>query len=131
MKRLIAVVLATLVVAPLAALPARAAVNVERHGAENPMVEISRSILYGGLAGLLVGGAIALADEDDNNTDPLRRGLVAGVATGAALGFYWVMSRPQPSAALELDSDSASLALPMPVVARDGTTRVSLVAYRF
>ena len=114
MKRLIAVILATLVVAPLATLPALAAVNVERHGAENPMVEISRSIMYGGLAGLLVGGAIALADEDDNNTDPVRWGLVAGVATGAALGLYWVMSRPQPSAALELDSDSASLSLPKP-----------------
>ena len=31
---------------------ARAAVNVERSSSENPMVEVSRSVIYGGLAGL-------------------------------------------------------------------------------
>ncbi len=130
MKRPIFALVAILLT-PLATAPTRAAVNVERHGAENPMVEISRSILYGGLAGLAIGGAIAIADEDSDNTDPLKYGLVAGVFAGAAVGFYWVMSRPQPSAALELDSESLALRLPTPVLTRDGGTRVSLVAYRF
>jgi hypothetical protein len=112
------------------AAPVGAAVDVERHGAENPMVEISRSILYGGLAGLAVGGAVAIVT-DGNDTDPLKWGLFTGVVVGTAVGFYWVFSRPQPTAALELTPNRASLQLPMPTFAADGAARIHVVAYRF
>jgi drug/metabolite transporter (DMT)-like permease len=112
------------------AAPVQAAVNVERHGAENPMVEISRSILYGGLAGLAVGGAVAIVSDGDDTT-PIKWGLFTGVVAGAAMGFYWVFSRPQPTAPLELAPGRATLELPTPTLAPDGAAHVHLVAYRF
>lgn len=76
-------------------------VEISRTGAENPMVEIARSVMWGAVAGFVVGGAIALAAKDDSG-ESLRWGIVVGTGVGLAAGVYFVSHRPQPSALLEL-----------------------------
>ena len=58
MKRPISLLLCAALMAGV--LPARACagVNVERKSAENPMVEIFRSTIYGALTGVVVGGEL-------------------------------------------------------------------------
>ncbi len=125
MKRLVVPVL----VAALVAAPAHAAVNVVRHGEENPMVEIARSTFYGALAGVLVGSAITVAS-DSHDATPIKWGFVFGTFIGAGYGFYSVTSRP--SAALiewrdgQLASGGAAAAEASP-----RGVRVRLAAVRF
>jgi hypothetical protein len=76
-------------------------VEISRNGSENPMVEIARSVMWGAVAGFLVGGAIALAAKDDSG-ESIRWGIVAGTGAGLAAGVYFVSHRPQPGAMLEL-----------------------------
>lgn len=125
---------AFLILALLAtSIPAGAAVNVERSSSENPMVEVARSTLYGGLTGAVLGGAIALANDGHNGWDYVKWGYVAGTFFGFAYGLYHVSSRPRADAGALLQMDGGKLALRMPEVAmdRDGTTRVRLVGARF
>lgn len=77
------------------------AVEISRNGAENPMVEIARSVMWGAVAGFVVGGAIALAAKDDSG-ESLRWGIVIGTGAGLAAGIYFVSHRPQPTSLLEL-----------------------------
>lgn len=77
------------------------AVNIERRGDENPVVEVARSTFWGGVAGLAVGGAVALVT-DGSNVDPLRWGVALGTFAGLAAGIYWVANRPVPGALLEV-----------------------------
>ena len=130
MKRLLwLLILAALLAWP--ARPAAAAVNVERGSAENPMVEISRSILYGALAGLMVGGALALASEDESG-EPVRWGIVGGTFVGLGVGIYFVTHRPQPDALLEFERGTPSLdPLGAIEVAPDGGARLRAIAVRF
>ena len=86
---------------PGPAAPEVLAVEISRNGAENPMVEIARSVMWGALAGLVVGGAIELAAKDDSG-EPIRWGIVVGTGVGLAAGVYFVSHRPQPTALLEL-----------------------------
>ncbi|HTO91690.1 MAG TPA: hypothetical protein VMJ70_11225 [Candidatus Sulfotelmatobacter sp.] len=127
MRRLIS---AALVAVALGPNPARAAVNVERHGSENGMVEIARSTIYGALAGLVVGGAIELAAKDDSG-EPLRWGIVIGTFAGLGYGIYSVATRPKPTALLELDRGELKLhALPT-IVPERGGARAYLVSRSF
>lgn len=128
MKRL-TILLALLASIPAAA-PATAAVNVERQGTENPMVEISRSTLYGALAGLVVGSAIALAAEDDSG-EPIRWGIVVGTFTGLGVGIYFVSHRPQPQALLERNGSRLELHAWTAVEASPGGVRVRIAGARF
>jgi opacity protein-like surface antigen len=125
-----AILLAVVLAAVSAASPAAAAVNVERHGAENPMVEISRSTLYGALAGLVVGGAIALAADDDSG-EPVRWGIVAGTAIGLGVGIYFVTRRPQPDALLELNDGALELNAWSAIEASPTGVRVRFVGAKF
>jgi hypothetical protein len=122
------VVLALSVLAP--ATPA--AVNVERQGAENPVLEVAKSTVYAGLAGLVVGSAIALATEgNDNDGDTIRWCFVGGTFLGLGYGIYHVSHRPQTTALLEFRGGTPSLhaALPTPERGRGMTMR--LIAVRF
>jgi hypothetical protein len=76
-------------------------VEISRNGSENPMVEIARSVMWGAVAGFIVGGAIALAAKDDSG-ESLRWGIVIGTGAGLAAGVYFVSHRPQPTSMLEL-----------------------------
>jgi len=127
MKRTIAAALAAWLLCTTAA-PAAAAVNVERSGSENPMVELSRSILYGGLAGVMVGGAIALATESDDTSEILRWSLVTGTLVGLGFGLHYVTHRPQ--AMLEIEDGETRLGLVTPEVGPDGV-RMRLVGVTF
>lgn len=103
MKRSVPAALGCAVLLSCGASGGHAQVRVERRGAENPMVEVYRSTLYGGLVGLLLGGAVALATEDDDQDgDVIRWSIVAGTFFGFAYGLYHVHTRPQPSGLLEL-----------------------------
>ena len=95
------------------------------------MVEVSRSVIYGGLAGLVIGSAIALANEGNRDGDIIKWCFVGGTVVGFAAGVYFVASRPQPRAMLELDR--GSLQLHAPELARTplGGTQVPIVAVRF
>ena len=86
---------------PGPAAPEVLAVEISRNGAENPMVEIARSVMWGAVAGFVVGGAIALAAKDDSG-ESIRWGIVVGTGAGLAAGVYFVSHRPQPTALLEL-----------------------------
>lgn len=129
MRRLVLVALAAASVACTTS-PARADVNVERHGSENAMVEIARSTIYGALAGFVVGAAIELAAKDDSG-EPIRWGIVIGTFTGLGYGVYQMATRPQPTGLLEL-RDGALRANALPTVeARPGGAQMHLVSMRF
>jgi hypothetical protein len=111
---------------------AAGSVEISRNGAENPMVEIARSVMWGAVAGLVVGGAIALAAKDDSG-ESLRWGIVLGTGAGLAAGVYFVSHRPQPAALLEIRD--SRLAAGAPVLAAvepvPGGARARLIGVRF
>jgi hypothetical protein len=78
-----------------------------REGSSNPMVEVFKSTCYGSLAGLLLGSALALAtDDNDNDEEYVRWGFVGGTFFGFGYGIYHVASRPGPGQAM-LQDDGA------------------------
>jgi hypothetical protein len=111
---------------------ASGSVEISRNGAENPMVEVARSVMWGAVAGLIVGGAIALAAKDDSG-ESIRWGIVGGTIAGLGAGVYFVSHRPQPGAMLELHDgklspDPAALGAIEPV---QGGARARLIGVRF
>jgi hypothetical protein len=109
---------------------ARAAVNVEREGSENPVLEVAKSTLYGGLGGLVVGIAIALVAEGDGG-DIIKWSYVGGTFLGLGYGIYHVSTRPQPTALLEFQGGTPSLHAALPAPTPGGGVNVHLVAMRF
>jgi hypothetical protein len=105
-----------------------AGVSVQRTGSENPVLEVSRSIIYGGLAGLIVGSAIGLAS---NNGEAVKWGFVGGTIVGGIAGIYFVSTRPQPEALLEIENGRPKLGTLAPTVSAEGSTQLHLVAFRF
>lgn len=100
----------------LVLLPADGAAQVEVHrqGEENPVLTVSKSIVYGGLAGLVLGGALALAVEE-NEGDIVKWFFVGGTFAGFGAGVYHVTHRAQPSAALfQITPGETRVALPAP-----------------
>ena len=130
MKILTLLLVAALVAASSPA-PARAAVNVERHGAEKPMVEVARSTLYGGLAGLLLGGAIALVDDSHDDAKVLKWGFAGGTFLGFGVGLVSVLTRPEPTGLLQLENGHAHLAFTPPRPTSSGTLALDVVSIRF
>src|SRR5262249_5640658 len=107
-------------------------VEISRNSAENPMVEIARSVFYGAMAGLVVGGAIELAAKDTSG-EPIRWGIVAGTGAGLLAGVYFVSHRPQPAALLELhDGKLAPGGAPLSAIEPvPGGARARVVGVRF
>lgn len=131
-KRCVAAVLCACLMVQFAAPAAYASVNVNRGGDENPMKEVAKSVIYGGLAGLVLGSAVAVATSGDSNDgNAIRWGFAGGTFLGLGMGLWWVTKRPQPSAALEFKSGELRAQLPTPVLGRDGRTRVALARVTF
>jgi hypothetical protein len=117
---------------------ARADVDVLRVGDENPVLTIAKATFWGGVTGLLIGGALALI-ADDNQEDYIKWGLVVGVFGGCAYGVYHVMSRPSAESSL-LETDGETLALNLPSVGiywvgdeenRHVNARMTVFSYNF
>jgi len=117
MNRIVALMLAGLLACALLAPAAGAAVNVERSSSENPMLEVAKSTVYGGLAGLVLGSAIALVNNGNNDGDIIKWGFVGGTFLGFGYGLYYVSSRPKPSALLELENGRLHPGVFAPMVA--------------
>jgi len=111
-RTVVAALLALLLAGAAAAPPARAQVYETRESSANPMVEVFKSTIYGGLAGLLLGSALALALNDDNNEDTVKWAFVGGTFFGFGYGVYHVTTRPQPHALLEGTHDGWAFARP-------------------
>ena len=107
-----------------------AEVNVERGGAENPVVEVFKTTLYGALAGVAVGGAIALA-VGSNGDEIMRWSFVGCTAIGLGGGIYHVSKHPQPNALLQLKDGGLSLHPPAPQLEPGGGVSMQLVAVQF
>lgn len=128
MKRWISVA-AVLAVLLTTSPPANAAVNVERQGTENPVIEIAKSTAYGALAGMLIGAAIDLAGDGDES-EAIRWGTVIGTFAGLGGGIYFVATRPSPDALLQIDEGQLQLHASVVEFTGDGA-RVRLAGVRF
>ena len=131
MKRWMAAWLAMCLTISTVAPEVRAAVNVDRQSSENPVVEVSRSVVYGGLAGLVLGSAFALANDGNNDGDIIKWCFVGGTVVGLAAGVYFVSTRPQPRAMLELDHGMLEVRAPEVSRSPFGSMQVPLVGVRF
>lgn len=131
-SRFVAALLAASMVTSVVAPAAQAAVNVERQSDENPMREVAKSIMWGAIGGLMIGGAIALGTDDSDNDDQyVRWGVVGGTAVGLGMGLWFVSRRPQPSALLEFNGGEPTAHFVAPRPAPDGSVRLPVVAVRF
>ena len=90
MRRTIAILTLSCLLLSGVPRPGGAAVNVSRTGSENPMVEVARSIIWGGVAGLVVGSAMALASNGDNSGDIIKWSFVGGTFLWLGFGIYHV-----------------------------------------
>jgi hypothetical protein len=116
------------VVAPAA----HAAVNVNRESDENPMREVAKSILWGAIGGLMVGGAIALATDDTSKDDDyIRYGVVTGTFVGLGMGLWFVSRRPSGAAMLQIEDGGLHAHFVAPQPAPGGEVRLALVGARF
>jgi len=131
MKRYVTIALLVCLAASALAPAARAAVNIDRSSSENPVVEVSRSVIYGGLAGLVIGSAFALASDGNNDGDIVRWCFVGGTLAGLAAGVYFVSSRPQPEAMIEVGEGALQLHVPKITPSPSGSAQVALVGLRF
>ena len=131
-RRCVAAALLACFVTSLVSPAAQASVNVTRSSDENPMKEVYKAALYGGLTGLLLGGAIAVADDENHNDGELLRwGFASGTLLGAGLGLWWVNHRPQPSALLEFRDGALRARAPIPQPQRDGSVRLAIASLKF
>ena len=130
MKRLMAGMLCACLLFHVLAPAALAAVNVNRGGDENPMKEVAKSVIYGGMAGLVIGGAISWASESGNG-DAVRWGFVTGTFVGLGMGIWWVTKRPPASAAIEWKSGELRAQLPTPGAGGEGQAQLTLARVRF
>ena len=99
--------------------PVSAQVEERRHSSANPVVEIFKSTVYGAGAGLVVGLAIELIEDQDG--EAIRWGFVGGTFLGMGYGIYHVATRPGPTGAfLEGDMDGFAFGVPRPEVLARG-----------
>lgn len=55
---------------------------------DNGVLQVMKSALYGGVAGLLLGGVLTLVVDSDSRDDVVRWGVVLGTFGGFAYGIY-------------------------------------------
>ena len=96
-----------------------AQVTIHREGEENPVVTIAKSVMWGGLAGLVLGGAVALVAEK-NEDDIIKWFFVGGTFGGLGFGIYHVSTREKASSALlQLDGEGVDWNVPVVTLGRD------------
>jgi len=98
----------------VAIVPAAGAQTTVRVGEENPVATIAKATLWGGLAGLVLGGATALV-VDDNEEEIVKWFFVGGTFFGFGYGLYHVSTRKSADTGL-LDIDSGGLAVSAPSI---------------
>lgn len=78
-------------------------VEEREQGASNPGKVIFRTTLYGAATGLVLGGAYALVEEDDDLStgEILKWGVAGGAAAGFVIGLIYVVARPDPKGDIE------------------------------
>jgi hypothetical protein len=123
--------LAVLIAATISVSPSLADIQVQRRSDENPAVEIARSTVYGGLAGLSVGLAFAALDKDNPHPDLIPNSFAIGTFAGLGLGLYWVFSRPQPVAMIHVDEAGTHVGFAPPEIGADGSARMRLWSLTF
>ena len=132
------VAVVALVLCVVTAVSSSAQVTVERQGDENPVVTIAKSVMWGGLAGAVLGGAVALIAEE-NEEDIVKWFFVGGTFAGLGYGIYHVSTREKPSSALlRIDGDGLDWNVPSVTFARELDSKnrglrgtVTLVGVRF
>ena len=134
--RIFALILFVIVLAVVFADDTRADVDVIRRGEENPMLTVAKSTFWGAVTGLVLGGAIALAAQD-NEEDIMRWSIVAGTFVGFAIGIYHVATRPSASNSM-IQMGEGGLAVSVPAVQVDwdaqtgrASARVPVFSYSF
>lgn len=82
---------------------ASAQVIEERKGEANPSTAIFHATLYGAGTGLVLGGAYALVEEDEDldTAEILSWGVAGGAAAGFLIGLVYVVTRPEPRGDVE------------------------------
>ena len=123
MKRLALFSLAALLLVGAAPTGARASDS-------NAMQEVTRSLFYGGVTGLALGGVILVANNGDNASSILRWGFVTGAFVGFGYGLYEVASTRTSRAWLELEDGKLRLRAVAPEWRPEGAS-VTLIAARF
>jgi hypothetical protein len=85
-----------------------------------PVAVVASDALYGGLAGLLVGGGVTLIDQGNHWDRDLMIGAGAGIIAGAVYGIYEVASASSSSnavlrAAADRNPAASNLGFAVPV----------------
>ena len=89
-----------------------AQVSVVREGEENPVITVAKSTAWGALAGLVLGGAVALV-ADENQENITKWFFVGGVFGGFGYGIYHVATREHTTTALlRIDGDGVDWSVP-------------------
>ena len=109
-----------------------ATMQIERQGNENPFIEVSKTTMWGALAGTVIGGAISLANNGKDNGEATRWSIVIGTFAGLGFGIAHVTRRPQPRALIEwYDGRAQANVALLTAVETSGGWRVRAVALRF
>src|SRR5512143_256898 len=118
MRRIFPVIAILVTLLGILAPAAHAAVNVERQGSENAIIEVAKTTVWGALGGLVIGGAIALANgNNDSNGDIVRWSIVGGTFLGLGYGIYHVSHRPPVTALIEFQGGAPTLHATLPEAA--------------
>lgn len=125
------VIALVLVAVTWAATACHADIEVRRGSDENPMVEIARSASAGASAGLLIGLAFAALDKGHDHGDLIRTSFAVGTLAGVGVGIYWVATRPQPRALIQVDENGTHVGFAPPELRPGGGTRLRCVNVRF
>ena len=119
-----------------AASPARAetrtSIQIQRQGMENPMLEVAKTTVWGGLAGAAIGAALVLGLPDSpHQGDLLKWSFIGGTAVGFFGGIQHINSRPDANALLEFQDGATSIHPALPVPEPGHGLAMNVVAVRF
>lgn len=110
----------------------RASIQIQRQGMENPMLEVAKTTVWGGLAGAAIGAALALGVPDSpHNGDLLKWSFIGGTAVGFFAGIQHINSRPDANALLEFQDGATRIHPALPAPGPGHGLAMNVVAVRF